>query len=241
MAKKNELIRANAVDAEVLEGEVISPDSKAKSEDYTGEAKHLADTERKFTNLCDRISAHSKEGRRLMAIGAASAIIMVTTTGEARFIDQFLNALGDETRKNMFRKYFETVGPVTWDKERQVEQPDGTMKKQAGFVLHAKKRASMSRKRGTDKAAFDTALMGKAPWEVVGGEADYKADDFKALLARAIKTAERQRSPDYIAKTKATKEEVEAVDYEGLEDAKKLLAKLTAKGGNVHTGNEARH
>jgi hypothetical protein len=241
MAKKNELIRANAVDAEVLNGEILGPaGDEQEQEDFSGEAKHIADTERKFTNLCEKISAHSKEGRRLMAIGAASAVVMVTITGDVKYIDQFLASVGEDSRRNAFRRYFEVVGPVVWDANREVPKEDGTMKKQAGFVLHKAKQSKAARARSTDKAKYDTGLMIKSPWQVAGREPEYKALSFPELLQRAVKQAKRQKDPAYIKRTKATAEDVKENDFALLDKVEALLAQHAAEGKNTHQGNEAR-
>ena len=232
MAKRNEVALMGEGETTVLEGEVLGPEEI--TEDFTVEAKHIADTDRKFDNLCNRIVAHGKEGRRLMAIGAASAVVMTVTNGSVKYIEQFLASVGEETRRNAFRRYFETVGPVLWDDKREVEQGDGSMKKAPGFVLHSKRQSEAARNRSKDKAKYDTGLMVKSPWQIAGPERSYVPFDLDKYLAAGVRIAKRQLDEAHIKRTKATAADLKKNNLAALSALEKLV-----ESRKTHAGSEA--
>lgn len=174
--------------------------------DWTSYRKDIPSTREKFAVMLDQLQVTGKEMDRLSFLCAAAAVVLAIQENSTDAMDLFLSKLPDGTRKNAFRTYFETVGPVVWDKDREVPNPKDSSKtvRKAGFVMNKGKMKHQARQRSSDKAAFDTNLMAKSPWEM-SKEPEYRGTDLakaaKQLLARAKKDQAREIEAKKAGKT----------------------------------------
>jgi hypothetical protein len=209
-------------EGETLEGEVL------EGEDFQQYSTQVTDDVAEVRGLIIQVKAHSKEGRRLMFITASSICVCALTRGQEAMplLDEFIAALGEEGknqyRTNSFRKFFETAGPFVWDTNRMVKKGDKEVKK-AGLVLHETKRSDLLKARNKDKVAFDSGLMKVSPWKMAGREAGYVPVDVPATLRALAKRARKNLTPEHIAKTKATGEDVAENNLALLDQIEEML------------------
>jgi hypothetical protein len=254
MANRKEMaiIPADQVDDdsdenEVLEGEVLGADEGKQDEDFTSEVKAASDDLEALDETTHAMKANSFEGRRLAMVGGMRSILCLMKHGEVAIphVERFIDALGDGARRNAWRIWFEKLGPVVWDRNREVDNGKGKMVKKAGFVLSTPRRNELNdQKRKDGTAKFATNLLQTTPWKLTP-EAQYKGMDIHKSIRGILAQAKRQVDPEYLKRTKASEDDLKLNDFEGLNELQmldRMLSERKAKAAAAQqNGSQAVH
>jgi hypothetical protein len=248
---RNVIVPADQVDEDDVEHidddnvEVLGEGAEvAPEEDFTEEVKNVSDTDEAHAAICKALKQNGYEGRRLAMVGGAITVLCVMRTGDIGYVDEFLDSVGEGARRNAWRIWFERMGPVVWDRNREVDNGKGKMVKKAGFVLSTPRRNELNDARRKSKATFDTGLLKLTPWKLTP-EAQYKGMDIHKSIRGILAQAKRQVDPEYLKRTKASEDDLKLNDFEGLNELQmldRMLSERKAKAAAAQqNGSQAVH
>ena len=160
------------------------------------------------------VHTHSKEGRHMIAVAAASAILFAIRymdNGGADAANALVQAIGPGARQDSLVRWFENFGPLRVSKEKKE------------FVFGKRDIAKYLNMTATPelKREFGTKLVQHPFWVWEAPKNPFKAASLLKLIELAINKVESQLEDDDLDDEQRAK-----VDAVGLQDAKVLLSRI---------------